>query len=204
MTRRETGRRLLTQEEHATSMIRIVYNREINVDHIAQRLSTTHTSVHNVARTITDKGGVWESTPEIQRPRPAVMAIPIPKPVAAKRTWLLPTSASSSRRFRPGDEARSSMIRPFGLPTPDSSVTYIEPQTTVAMPPDLGTFLRNLEHDMSSLTGDMEAQGFPTIEYLLAFAPWSEERLHELFKATLPNMTVPQRFILVNALKKYA
>ncbi|KAG5339345.1 hypothetical protein C0989_004675 [Termitomyces sp. Mn162] len=80
-------------------MIRIVYNREINVDHIAQRLSTTHTSVHNVARTITDKGGVWESTPEIQRPRPAVMAIPIPKPVAAKRTWLLPTSAVSRIRF---------------------------------------------------------------------------------------------------------
>ena len=68
----------------------------------------------------------------------------------------------------------------------------------------MNTFLRNLEHDLSGLVDDLEAQGVGTIEHLLAFAPWSEERLHELFKATLPNITVPQRFILVYGLKKYA
>ncbi|KNZ72601.1 hypothetical protein J132_02603 [Termitomyces sp. J132] len=240
MARRETGRRLLTREERA--MIRIMYNRGMNADHIAQRLSTTHTSVTNVIRTITgrnDKGNEWDEVntdfikefpptdvkesniPEIQMPRP-VMSIPEPKPVATKRTWPLPTSARpsawcpphkrSSPTLRTDDEAHSAMLPPFGSPTPEPSVTYTETQRTssranmerVTMPPDLETFLSNLEHDMSELIGDLEAQGLETIEHLLAFAPWPEERLHELFKATLPDITVPQRFMLVHGLKKYA
>ncbi|KAG5339794.1 hypothetical protein C0989_003539 [Termitomyces sp. Mn162] len=210
----QTGRRLLTREERA--MIRIMYNRGMNADHIAQRLSTTHTSVTNVIRTITgrnDKGNEWD---EVNTD--FIKEFP-------------PTDVRSSPTLRTDDEAHSAMLPPFGSPTPEPSVTYTETvriglllryfmtfisstmqQRTssranmerVTMPPDLETFLSNLEHDMSELIGDLEAQGLETIEHLLAFAPWPEERLHELFKATLPDITVPQRFMLVHGLKKYA
>ncbi|KAG6899691.1 hypothetical protein C0993_007891 [Termitomyces sp. T159_Od127] len=217
-------------------MIRIMYNRGMNADHIAQRLSTTHTSVTNVIRTMNgrnEKGEEWDevsaalmkdispaevkepSTPQLQIPKP-MMSAPSPKPVAARRSWPLSTAASSSRSsptLRVDDEARPTLLRPFGSPMPsESSISDLETQRPssrasvehLTTPPDLETFLSSLEHDMSELTSDLEAQGLETIEHLLAFAPWSEERLHELFKATLPDITVPQRFMLVHGLKKYA
>ncbi|KAG6883544.1 hypothetical protein C0993_005575, partial [Termitomyces sp. T159_Od127] len=192
----------------------------MNANHIAQRLSTAHTSVTNVIRTMNgrnEKGEEWDevsaalmkdlslpefkesSTPQLQMPKP-MMSTPSPKTVAAKRLWPLPTAASSSRSsptFGVDDDARPTLLRPFGSPIP----TSVEHLTT---PPDLETFLSRLEHDMSELTSDLEAQGLETIEHLLAFAPWSEERLHELFKATIPDITIPQRFMLVHGLKKYA
>ncbi|KAG6836046.1 hypothetical protein H0H93_011971 [Arthromyces matolae] len=69
-------------------------------------------------------------------------------------------------------------------------------------PHELVTFLTYLEHDLSELATDLERQGINTLAHLLAFASWSEEKLHELFKATLPYLTVPQRFILVHGVKE--
>ncbi|KAG6845220.1 hypothetical protein H0H93_016155 [Arthromyces matolae] len=68
-------------------------------------------------------------------------------------------------------------------------------------PHDLVNFLRNLEHDLSHLATDLDRQGIKTLAHLVAFASWSEEKLHELFQATLPYLTVPQRFILVHGVK---
>ncbi|KAG6895029.1 hypothetical protein C0992_003458 [Termitomyces sp. T32_za158] len=158
------------------------------------------------------------STPQLQMPKP-VMSTPVPKPIATKRTLptnsTAPPSSCSSPTLRVDDEARPTLLRPFGSPLPipsDSSMSDLQTQRPssrasvedLMTPPDLETFLGSLEHDMRELTSDLEAQGIETIEHLLAFAPWSEERLHELFKATLPDITIPQRFMLVHGLKKYA
>ncbi|KAG6887815.1 hypothetical protein C0995_012465 [Termitomyces sp. Mi166 len=251
MVRRETSRRL-TREER--SIIRIMSNRGMNADHIAQRHSTTHTSVTNIIRTITgrsDKGGEWdeiglvftkdlpsteakESSTSQAQPLRSGMSTCALKPIAAKRIWASATSAHPSRSSstrRGDDEPRSAVLRPLGSPTPppsEPSMTYAETVRIgfslcfsmtfmpfvmqlrplskgsveqVETPPDLETFLSNLEHDMSELIVDLEAQGLETIEHLLAFAPWPEERLHKLFKATLPDITIPQRFMLVHGLK---
>ncbi|KAG6908098.1 hypothetical protein DXG01_006189 [Tephrocybe rancida] len=69
---------------------------------------------------------------------------------------------------------------------------------------DIASYLKSLEHDLSGLLKELEAQDIGTSAKLFAFAQWPEDRLHALFKATLPSITVPQRFILVHGLKTYS
>ncbi|KAG5339795.1 hypothetical protein C0989_003540 [Termitomyces sp. Mn162] len=149
--------------------------------HIAQRIDVATSTVSNVVRGFTgqnDRGSDWDER------LPLVCKVEDEPCFAVLRTV---------RSFAP----------PEALAPIDSRSTKTAVEDR-ALPLDLDTFLRDLEHDMSGLTADLEAQGVATIEHLLAFAPWSEERLHELFKATLPDITVPQRFMLVHGLKKYA
>ncbi|KAG6916456.1 hypothetical protein DXG01_006723 [Tephrocybe rancida] len=70
--------------------------------------------------------------------------------------------------------------------------------------PELETFLVNLEHDLSGLLGALRANDLGTSEKLFAFASWSEQKLHRLFKEMFPQLTIPQRHMLVNGLKEYA
>ncbi|KAG6908354.1 hypothetical protein DXG01_005172 [Tephrocybe rancida] len=70
--------------------------------------------------------------------------------------------------------------------------------------PDLVTFLGSLEHDHGTLLGPLQVQDLGTSEKLFAFAHWPEEGLHALLQASLPEITVPQRFMLVHGLKAYA
>ncbi|KAG5640695.1 hypothetical protein DXG03_007493, partial [Asterophora parasitica] len=48
------------------------------------------------------------------------------------------------------------------------------------------------------------SQDLGTIEKLLALADWPAAELHQLFQEALPRLTVPQRYILIKGMKKYA
>ncbi|KNZ72600.1 hypothetical protein J132_02602 [Termitomyces sp. J132] len=217
------GRRL-TREER--SMIRIMYNRGLRMTHIAQRIDVATSTVSNVVRGFTgqnDRGSDWDEVSQ------AFMKEFLPKEAKQsrstqtkslgssaqnppKRPWRLPPPQPSRLPLvcKVEDEPCFAVLRTVRSFAPPEALAPIDSRSTKtavedrALPLDLDTFLRDLEHDMSGLTADLEAQGVATIEHLLAFAPWSEERLHELFKATLPDITVPQRFMLVHGLKKYA
>ncbi|KAG6916455.1 hypothetical protein DXG01_006722 [Tephrocybe rancida] len=97
---------------------------------------------------------------------------------------------------------KSSPAPEISIPPP--IIIKVEDEPAPAPPlEDLKTFLKGLEHDMSGLAGDLEAQGLGTVAHLLAFSPWPEERLHDMFMAALPDITVPQRFMLVHGLKTH-
>ncbi|KAG6908099.1 hypothetical protein DXG01_006190 [Tephrocybe rancida] len=92
----------------------------------------------------------------------------------------------------------------------ESEATHREPQfhdgergggdETAPSLPDLDKFLNHLEHDMSGLFGTLEARDLGTSKKFFAFAEWDDIRLHDLFKATFPDLTTPQRLMLVNGL----
>ncbi|KAG5735231.1 hypothetical protein E4T56_gene15866 [Termitomyces sp. T112] len=203
------GRRL-TREER--SMIRIMYNRGLRMTHIAQRIDVATSTVSNVVRGFTgqnDRGSDWD---EKQSRSTQTKSLGSSAQNPPKRPWRLPPPQPSRLPLvcKVEDEPCFAVLRTVRSFAPPEALAPIDSRSTKtavedrALPLDLDTFLRDLEHDMSGLTADLEAQGVATIEHLLAFAPWSEERLHELFKATLPDITVPQRFMLVHGLKKYA
>ncbi|KAG6895028.1 hypothetical protein C0992_003457 [Termitomyces sp. T32_za158] len=221
MATREVTACRVNQEEQST--IQIMYNRGIRVSHIAQHLNVRATTVFNVLE---------DQDYDLDEENPAFMekiilhgdkesCNPYTEPsrssvsVFAQKSAQRCPPAESSRStptYKMEDECNYAVPRPVRSFAPSERSTPIEsPRSTpilfgdrVSPLPDLHTFLKNLEHDLSKLASDLEAQGIGTVERLLAFAPWSEERLHELFKATLPKITVPQRFILVHGVKKYA
>ncbi|KAG6908352.1 hypothetical protein DXG01_005170 [Tephrocybe rancida] len=121
----------------------------------------------------------------LARPRP------LPQPASRRRKAitapLLQASASTRRRVSIADtvedvEVGQSETRPL---------------------PTIKSFLKNLEHDLGTLAGELEAQGLGTTALLFALAPWSEDDLHKLFKELIPNVTGLQRFILVHGLKNH-
>ncbi|KAF9463655.1 hypothetical protein BDZ94DRAFT_1258239 [Collybia nuda] len=63
-------------------------------------------------------------------------------------------------------------------------------------------FLSCLAHDIAWVQKDLEKQDLGSMDKLLAIADWPEEDLHMMFREALPDITVPQRFILVKGLKK--
>ncbi|KAG5650181.1 hypothetical protein H0H81_000403 [Sphagnurus paluster] len=70
--------------------------------------------------------------------------------------------------------------------------------------PTLAHFLAcELEHDLTALYEDLEAQDLGTSAKLLAFAGWAEKDLHEMLKEALPYATAAQRFMLVKGVKRY-
>ncbi|KAG6916454.1 hypothetical protein DXG01_006721 [Tephrocybe rancida] len=88
----------------------------------------------------------------------------------------------------------------------DSKEDFIEldtPEPSLKVLPELDVFLQSLEHDLSEFRDLLEAQGLGSTEKLFAFVSWSEEQLHVMFEETFPQLTVPQRFMLVNGLKMY-
>ncbi|KAG6899692.1 hypothetical protein C0993_007892 [Termitomyces sp. T159_Od127] len=205
-----------------------MYNRGVKISHIAQHIDVRTTTVSNALEDITgrtDQEYNWDEVNSaliegnllreeescISETESSVSSVSLSARKSVKQSCPPRSSRSlpsyeieNDRRFVvPGPSRFSTQSQP-PAPVISQRSTLIAHGDRASPPPDLDTFLRNLEHNLSKLASDLEAQGIGTIERLLAFAPWSEERLHELFKATLPHITVPQRFILVHGVKKYA
>ena len=64
-------------------------------------------------------------------------------------------------------------------------------------------FLSGLEHDLTVVHGSLEKERLGTADKLFAIAGWSEDELHQLFKEALPEISIPERYILIKGLKKH-
>ncbi|KAF8066709.1 hypothetical protein FPV67DRAFT_1203315 [Lyophyllum atratum] len=88
-------------------------------------------------------------------------------------------------------------------PTPEATPEHT-PEPTPEPKSDLYIFLKGLEHDLSGFTDALTKQQLGTTEKLFAIAGWPEERLHRVLIESIPDLPVPQRFMLVLGMKKAA
>ncbi|KAG6908097.1 hypothetical protein DXG01_006188 [Tephrocybe rancida] len=186
---------------------------------IARRIGCSSQTVANVLNKTTngenDKGSDWDEVGlefmrEYNLTRPVKgddleerqVHIPVAEtssaPLSAIERDVTGARASQSRVIM-GQKKNVKDLQPSG---PVITEVKAQPEKEVAsLFPDLGCFLSNLEHDMSEFADALAAQGLGTSEKIFVFASWPEEKLHELFEETLPRLTIPQRFMLVNGLK---
>ncbi|KAG6836044.1 hypothetical protein H0H93_011969 [Arthromyces matolae] len=205
----------------ARAMIRIMFKRGVKAAVIAQRVSVATRTVYRVlsgASGGNDDENDWDhvssafaqefpppqvdsesstddETSPTPSPRPETRLLSFPSPPAIVQGFVPPEVSENERSI---DSHAINTLRAATPNLPITSRYKHEPKSE-----DLRSFLKGLEHDLSYLVDILEAQGITSLSHLLAFAPWPERRLHQMF-TDIPQITVPQRFILVHGLKNFA